>query len=671
MEKYQSNVQNRKGDAVSGASVRVLTYPGNVLATIYSDDGVTPAANPLTTDSNGAFFFYAADGQYSLQISGNGIAPLTISDVALGPTPITIVGDLSNTSDATKGDALLGVKQPLTGSAAQTQHDKNFQNVSVKDFVGADDSARAQAMISAVGYARFTRGEYTMTTATLDAPLFFDPGAFLNVGIGNTLTITNSIESPRQFIFQGSGSYLLRNDSDSGEDVHQVHASWFGAFPDNNAEEDQAPMIAKLLASLDNTRESIVQFDSGRYSIGSGLSVPRATAIKGMGTRRTVFSALGNGYDLFTPLANGCRFEDIQFELSDSFPTTYRTSGAWILVSQQLCEIYNVWLGQANSSIVVTAGQCRLFNISATYNVDLDAGSSLISVQSSDVSIDHVMVASGDVGPDYIIEIGGASPNNITGVSVSDVGWTNPSIGVSVSANSRILGGINIEGLRYRGTAAAPYVAELLTTGTGIIGDVVVTDVVTNSLATNGFSIRQGSSGSISRISFNNIKCPGTSGRGFEFIQTAGTISNITVGDTVYVSSFATPYFYSGTMGAGIVVSALADTVTNQAKCFDFTIADDSVSQINLNRTSVFFTGALILTVGVIEYAILATRPANTPNVASMLASANVNTSTVALTGTTGTDGKFTVGVTNGILYFENRLGSSQRVSVSLLYGIK
>jgi hypothetical protein len=88
MMKYQNNVLLSPGGiAVPNASVLVLNYPGGTTATIYSDNGVTVAANPLTTDSNGAFGFYAADGHYSLQITGsmNGVAitPVTVNDVLL------------------------------------------------------------------------------------------------------------------------------------------------------------------------------------------------------------------------------------------------------------------------------------------------------------------------------------------------------------------------------------------------------------------------------------------------------------------------------------------------------------------------------------------------------------------------------------------------------------
>lgn len=83
MQKYQSVVQYNSGVAVAGANVTVKNYPSGTTATIYSDNGVTPAGNPLTTDSAGRFSFYAADGHYSLEITGVSLTPYTVSDVLL------------------------------------------------------------------------------------------------------------------------------------------------------------------------------------------------------------------------------------------------------------------------------------------------------------------------------------------------------------------------------------------------------------------------------------------------------------------------------------------------------------------------------------------------------------------------------------------------------------
>jgi len=83
MQKYQNNVISSNGRPLQGVSVLVVNYPLGTNATIYADNGVTVTANPLTTDANGAFAFYAADGHYSLQLSGTGITPQTISDILL------------------------------------------------------------------------------------------------------------------------------------------------------------------------------------------------------------------------------------------------------------------------------------------------------------------------------------------------------------------------------------------------------------------------------------------------------------------------------------------------------------------------------------------------------------------------------------------------------------
>lgn len=84
MQKYTDVVTSaRSGAAIPNARVTVKTYPGAVLATIYSDDGITTQTNPLTTDPNGEFSFYAADGRYQLTVSGTGITERTVTDVLL------------------------------------------------------------------------------------------------------------------------------------------------------------------------------------------------------------------------------------------------------------------------------------------------------------------------------------------------------------------------------------------------------------------------------------------------------------------------------------------------------------------------------------------------------------------------------------------------------------
>lgn len=84
MQKYINSVAGTTGAPVGGASVQVNVYPGGTPATIYSDNGITQASNPLTTDlANGSFSFYAPDGHYQLVVTGSNIQPITLNDVLL------------------------------------------------------------------------------------------------------------------------------------------------------------------------------------------------------------------------------------------------------------------------------------------------------------------------------------------------------------------------------------------------------------------------------------------------------------------------------------------------------------------------------------------------------------------------------------------------------------
>lgn len=75
-------VQTRSGNAIPGALVYVYDS-NNVLATLYSDNGVTTTPNPLTTNSDGEYQFYAANGTYSLVIAATGYDGQTINGKVL------------------------------------------------------------------------------------------------------------------------------------------------------------------------------------------------------------------------------------------------------------------------------------------------------------------------------------------------------------------------------------------------------------------------------------------------------------------------------------------------------------------------------------------------------------------------------------------------------------
>ncbi len=110
MQQYRNNVQDQLGNALASVTVTVNILPAGTPATIFSDDGVTPKANPFTNDSDGEFFFYAANGRYDIELTG----PLTesIPDIILFDednlfTPLRILTDIV-TADPPTVEAVTG-----------------------------------------------------------------------------------------------------------------------------------------------------------------------------------------------------------------------------------------------------------------------------------------------------------------------------------------------------------------------------------------------------------------------------------------------------------------------------------------------------------------------------------------------------------------------------------
>ncbi|MDE1998040.1 MAG: hypothetical protein KGI52_03820 [Burkholderiales bacterium] len=126
----------------------------------------------LTSGQAYKFVVYDALGNL-LPCGGDNITGADASSLALA-------AQLASTTDISKGDALIGVKLSASNAISRTQHDKNAEIVSVKDFgaVGdgvTDDTAAIQYAINALN----PRGT-----------LFF-PSASSNYMITNTLSFIN------------------------------------------------------------------------------------------------------------------------------------------------------------------------------------------------------------------------------------------------------------------------------------------------------------------------------------------------------------------------------------------------------------------------------------------------------------------------------------------------
>jgi hypothetical protein len=165
---------------ISGTSTPKATYTTSAASVANS--------NPVVLDSRGEAAIYWV-GDYDVVLKD-------ASDVTIwGPERLNqpetsgaaatldaaLRADLANFTDAAKGDALLGVKLPLTGTIERTQHDKNSESVNLFDFIATTEHAAILNYTS-------TFDCKTALQAALDTQrtVFIPPGLYL---IGSTVTV--------------------------------------------------------------------------------------------------------------------------------------------------------------------------------------------------------------------------------------------------------------------------------------------------------------------------------------------------------------------------------------------------------------------------------------------------------------------------------------------------
>lgn len=132
----------------SSTTGQMVPIPGGKLYTyaagtttplaVYSDTtGTTPLANPVILDANGIAQIYLGTASYKFLLTdsaGATIYPYPIDNVYPDQAVSLLRSDLASTASAGVGDALIGVKQPYTGSVATTQHLVNARTLHAADF---------------------------------------------------------------------------------------------------------------------------------------------------------------------------------------------------------------------------------------------------------------------------------------------------------------------------------------------------------------------------------------------------------------------------------------------------------------------------------------------------------------------------------------------------------
>lgn len=168
MRKYFDFVEGTDGRAVRAASVRITTYPADTLATIYADSGgVTPLANPLTTDGSGYYEFYIADGHYTIRVDGPGLAEKVIQDVVIYD-PSNILDGIEQAQDAAtaaSGSATAAASSASAAATSATNAATSATNAATSE-TNAASSASAAAAANRIyanttaGVAGTTNGQY-------------------------------------------------------------------------------------------------------------------------------------------------------------------------------------------------------------------------------------------------------------------------------------------------------------------------------------------------------------------------------------------------------------------------------------------------------------------------------------------------------------------------------
>ena len=544
--------------------------------------------------------------------------------------------------------------------------------VNVKDF-GAkgdgthDDTEAIQSMLSALGYVRFPRGGYKLLSTTIDAPVYFDVGSFVTVGEGEKVAFRASIDSPRQYIFRGKGTYDLGNDENSGENARQIHASWFGASPSVTPSDDQTEFIQKACESFGNRREGVIVFDVGNYYVSKTIGVPRGVWIKGQGTRRTVFHVSSDGYPVFKTLEQACRFTGIQLELTGIQKREY----PFIQLDHSTCEVDDIRT-LSSPGVVVNNTQCKVENVFGASSVDLGEESALVKVMADGCTVRNIHANTSDKGFGSLVCLD-SSTHTVGNTFIDNVQCNMPGIPVLVKGQGHSIVNTLISNVRSAVYASAvkntPAAVRVVNNGNAQIRALQINGVQALSKCDSIVSIEQNGTSSTSDIHLSNI-CNANQKAGIRFKQTAGTLTHIVVSDTVDVKSADKPFEIIG----NVTDLAIAPTAFGNARppvTYDFTIEKDQVQVIELRKN--VFTGFILISSGYSHYGFYLLRAAPTnPTLLKIAATDSFNAMMgEELVGTSGVASKFNISVKDSNVYLENRLDNQQRVSCTIFTGIQ
>lgn len=657
-------------DALTASNNQLKTATNTALNTLVS---AKDAAVIARNEAQG--FALAADGRFDSEVTAIPTASKVPRAEVSGKLHDSWLADTIArwaTFSGPTGASLISGKTDIAGSFLRSL--QNFMNDhrNIRDFGGTstgnglvDDSAAIQAMATALGYVIIPSGNFRiMSNQTISVPQFYQPGAVLSADAAVTLTITNRINSPNQWIFQGTGAVIINIVGAVGEDAKTVQAGWFGVHPSNTTITDVTARIQRgLNAFTGQTREGIFQIEGGSYHVSSTMYVPRGVHVVGRGMRRTVFDPASPDFTIFETLDAACKFSEFQFEYPYNLPAV-RTS-PYIHVKHTTCDIQNVWLFPSTVGIIVDGTWCTIKGLRGTYGLDPKSvgvdDTSMVWVRSSNYNITDISQFSTTFAPHHIVRVG---HNLSVGTGVID------NISTSLGSNTVFydarLGSIS-KGIATNllntpsASTQSDALVKIVAAGAFTVANMNLSSLNANTYSNALLHIEASGTAVISNVVVGNATIQGSTGYGVRLLANASSaIRDIRFSNDIDVSSRATRLEVAGNVTALTLSPSLRGSTFSSHVVESFQILDDTVKIISDFRSSLFSGVLTIGSANINAWGNFSFRAAASSNHMTPMGTIGslMEVSAGNLTGTTGTDGKITVGIAaSGQLVIENRSG--------------
>lgn len=256
--------------------------------------------NPIVLDARGeAQVFWSGSYNVRVETAAGGLI-YTVESIVGGDDALR--GDLANTSDVSKGDALIGVQLAGISTVPRTQHAKNSETISVKDYgaVGdgvTDDTAAFTAALAAVhllptgGELFIPAGIYAVTSIAYVWPTF-GANVTINIrGCGQRASIIKKIGASTSPVFSltvtALGNGIFSEFSDFGVEGNGlgigISITKYARFQTRNLYVTNCTVGIENLGSLifDNYNIFLYANQIGYRSRASGVVYPNLISFYG------------------------------------------------------------------------------------------------------------------------------------------------------------------------------------------------------------------------------------------------------------------------------------------------------------------------------------------------------------------------------------------------------